>query len=200
MTNELFLFRKNALQGVLTNPLCAEYRNDWRACGNDKDSLVKLVMQQQAIPYFVSHCYQGKGLSKEYIKENFAEYINDGERSLIKDADGVEGYTYSLYVAAESVLRPLASVSCFMWCNPLPVEINSTKCPVIYCACKSELHLTCEGYNFVQVYLFDESKLVVDDADETCNVIVRKYSDKCSVEKGKYCLCDVREFQKTLKL
>ena len=44
MKDEMFDFYKNSLQGVLTNPLCADYRDEWRACGNDKEKLVKLVM------------------------------------------------------------------------------------------------------------------------------------------------------------
>ena len=57
--NEMFSFYKAALQGAITSPLCADYKNEWRGCGNDKDKLVKLVMRQQSLPYFITHCYNG---------------------------------------------------------------------------------------------------------------------------------------------
>ena len=76
MEREMFMFYKNALSGALTAPLCADYTSEWRGCKDDKAKLVKLVMRQQSLPYFITHCYQGKGLSKDYILNNFREYIN----------------------------------------------------------------------------------------------------------------------------
>ena len=156
-------------------------------------------MRQQSLPYFITHCYNGKGLSKEYILNEFGDYINGNK--VIFDADGVKGYTYSLFVAFDGVCKPDNDVSAFMWCNDTTLEINKAKCNVIYVGCGSELHLVCDGYNSPKIYLFDDSKLVIDDADDTSSIIVYKYSDKSGVDIGKYCTTqNLKVFQKELRL
>lgn len=195
----MFSFYKSALQGVLTNPLCAEYRNEWRACGEDKEKLVKLALRQQSLPYFITHCQQGKGLSKEYLISEFGDYIN--EKRLISDADGVAGYTYSLFVGYNGICKPNSDVSAFMWCDCATLDVETTKCPIIYVGCNTELHITCNGYNSVRIYLFDNSRLVIDDADETCSFVIYKYSDESDVDAGRYCLTNnLKAFRKELKL
>ena len=199
MDNEMFGFYRFALQGVLTDPLCADYKNEWRACNGDKEKLVKLVMRQQSLPYFITHCYSGKGLSKEYILREFGDFTN-GKRQIL-DADNVSGYTYSMFVAFNGICKPDNDVSAFMWCNDATLEINTAKCPVIYVGCGTELHLVCCGYNSPKIYLFDDSKLVIDDADDTSSIIVYNYSDKASVDVGKYCTTqNLKVFPKKLRL
>lgn len=199
MKNEMFDFYRFALQGVLTDPLCADYKNEWRGCNDNKEKLVKLVMRQQSLPYFITHCYNGKGLSKEYILNEFGDYINGNK--VIFDADGVKGYTYSLYVGYNGVCNPSEDVIALMWCNDTTLEINTAKCTVIYVGCGSELHLVCDGYNSPKIYLLDDSKLVIDDADDTSSIIVYKYSDNASVDIGKYCTTqNLKVFQKELRL
>lgn len=192
-------FYKAALQGAITNPLCDEYKGEWRRCGDDKESLVKLALRQQSIPFVITHCYQGKGLTKEYIKENFGEFIN-GKRKIL-DADMVQGYSYALYVDFKAVCKADIDVLVFMWCNSPQVELNIARCPILYVGAKSEIHLVCNGYNAPKIYLFDESKLVIDDADDTCSVTVYKYSKDADVEIGKYCTTKkVNVFDKELRL
>lgn len=192
-------FYKAALQGAITNPLCDEYKGEWRRCGDDKESLVKLALRQQSIPFVITHCYQGKGLTKEYIKENFGEFIN-GKRKIL-DADMVQGYSYALYVDFKAVCKTDIDVLAFMWCDSPQVELNIARCPILYVGAKSEVHLVCNGYNAPKIYLFDESKLVIDDADDTCSVTVYKYSKDADVEIGKYCTTKkVNVFDKELRL
>ena len=139
--NEMFSFYKAALQGAITSPLCADYKSEWRGCGNDKDKLVKLVMRQQSLPYFITHCYKGKGLSKEYIQRTFADYINEStKKAVIFDADGVKGYTYSIYVAFEGIFKAVTDVLTAMWCNNTSVTIRKAKCPILYVGCGSTVH------------------------------------------------------------
>lgn len=199
MRNEMFDFYKFALQGVLTNPLCADYKNEWRACGQDKEKLVKLVMRQQSLPYFITHCSNGKGLSKEYILQEFGDFVN-GKREIL-DADGVKGFKYSLYVGENEQIRPVDDVIALMWCNYTNLEIQSSKCPVIYLGCSSEVHLTLNGYNSPRIYLFDDSKLVIEDADDTCNLVIYRYSKEASIDIGKYCTTyNIKAFDKELRL
>lgn len=201
MDKQMFTFYKNALSGAITSPLCEEYRNEWRGCKDNKARLMMLALRQQSIPYLIEHCYKGKGLSKEYILKAFKEYVNmNTEKALVTDADLVHGYTYAMYVAFKGILRACSDVLCLMWCNSPQVEIKAAKSPVIYLGCGSTIHLVGGGYNNPTIYLFDDSKVIIDDMDEVSKVRVYKYGEKAKVEIGKYCLGDVRVFEKELRL
>lgn len=198
MDRDLFMFYKSALEGKFTTPLCSEYKSAWRKCGDDKEMLVKLALKQQSIPYLSHACYESMGLTKEYILNNFGELIN-GKRTF-ENVEGVDGYTYQLYVGYDKDFEITADVTSLMWCNGSQIVIKPTKCPTIYVSNKSKVHLVCDGYNTVNVKLFDESELIVEDMDENSEVVVYKYSDKASVELGKFCLKEPKVFNKELRL
>jgi hypothetical protein len=200
MKDEMFEFKRNALLGNISGqPLCQDYKMALRKCGNDKEMLVRLALQQQASPYFSTACYKELGLTKDYIKENFAEYING---HVLKDCDGVKGYTYGLYVDwdYENDLIVDKDVVGVMWTVGANIVIPTSKCPTIYLSNKSNVHIVGDGFNTVNIKLFDESKLIVEDIDENSEIIVYKYSDKATVEEGKYCFGKVKVFNKELRL
>lgn len=196
----MLIFKKNALLGnISAEPLCQEYKQAWRACGDDKEMLIKLALRQQASPYFSTACYKNLGLTKEYVKENFNDYING---YILKDCDGVKGYTYSLYVDwdYENDLDVKTDVCSIMWTVGVNIIIPKTKCPTIYISNKSNVHIVGEGFNSINIKLFDESKVTIQDIDENSNIVIYKYSDKAKVETGKYCLIEPRIFNKKLRL
>ena len=196
----MLMFKKNALLGnISAEPLCQAYKQAWRSCGNDREMLIRLAMKQQSLPYFSTACYEKLGLTKEYIKEHFKDYING---YVINDADGVEGYTYSLYVdwGYENDLEIRADIASLMWCVGTNVVVEQTKCPTVYISNKSNVHLICEGFNTVNIKLFDKSKVTIEDLGEESEVVVYKYSDECSVEQGKFCFGKVKVFNKELRL
>lgn len=200
MEDEILKYKKNALLGKISaEPLCQEYKQAWRSCGEDKEMLVRLAMRQQSIPHFSTACYKNLGLSKDYIKENFSEYING---RVFKDCDGVDGYTYALYVdwGCENDLEIKIDVSSLMWCVDTNMVVPECKCPTIYVSNKSKVRLVCDGYNIVNVKLFDESELIIEDMDASSEVVIYKYSDRCKVDKGRFCLGKVNEFNKDLRL
>lgn len=198
MKDEMLFFRRNAIQGALTTPLCKEYRLEWMAANNDKAKLVKLAMRQQSCPYFAHYCYMGNGLSKDYIKAAFGDYING---YTIKDADNVEGYTYGLYVDYDydNDIIIDKDVVHIMWTTNNAV-IPTTKCPTLYVSNKSCVNLYGEGFNDIRIYLFDESKVNIQDLDEESKVTIYKYSDESQITKGKFCFGKVKEFRKELRL
>lgn len=192
--DEMMFFQKNAL----LNNLCGEWKNMWKACKNNKEKLVRLSLMQQSIPFFASYCYEGKGLSKDYLLSEFKDYING---VIHYDCDDVKGYTYRLYAGwCGDEIMEQADVTHFMWSNVSSIVVEKYKCPTLYISNKSKVCVSCDGYNYIRVYLFDESELVIDDLDSESVVIVYKYSNKCKVTKGKYCLGKVNEFEKTLRL
>jgi hypothetical protein len=179
--------------------LCADFKSAWRRCGNDKEKLVRLVLQQQSIPFFATACHKGLGLTKEYVKQEFKEYING---YVIKDADNIDGYTYSIYVDwdYENDLDVNVDVCSIMWTVGANIVVPSTKCPTIYLSNGSDINLVCEGFNYANIKLFDRSVLTIEDLDESSDVVVYKYSKDAKVELGKYCLGNVKIFDKELRL
>ena len=195
----LLEFKKNAILGKISGqPLCEEYKAALRRCGNDKEMLVRLALCQQSIPYISHACYKHLGLTKKYILDNFGELIN-GKR-VFSDVEGVNGYTYQLYVAFNGNFKAVADVTSLMWCSSPLVLINATKCPVFYISNSSNVHISCDGYNSPKIYLFDDSVVTIDDADDTCDVIIYKYSDAASVKVGKFCMKEPKVFDKKLRL
>jgi len=195
MNGELFKYYKAAL----VNGLCGEYKGYWQAASDDKLKLITLAMAQQSIPHVATYAYNGLGLTKQYIETEFKDYIN--EKTPILDADDVEGYTYALYIAENRFIKPSVDVSHFMWCDNITVELKTCKCPFLYVSNKSNIKLVLDGFNAPKIYLFDESNVTIDDADETCSVTIYKYSDKCNVKYGKYCISKrIQEHQKKLRL
>lgn len=195
----MFDFKKNALMGSIAgSPLCKEYSDEWRVCGEDKEKLIKLVLRQQSIPFFITACHNGLGLSKDYIKDTFKDYING--RRTIQNCDGVKGYTYAIFVDYSGVVGVKYDVSAFMWCEDTTLIVPKTKCPTIYCGCRTNMHIVGNGYNSIRIYAFDESSVTIDDIDENSNVTIFKYSKAVKTEKGDFCMGKVREFDKELRL
>lgn len=195
MNGELFKYYKAAL----VNGLCSDWKGYWQAAGDDKLKLITLAMSQQAIPHVATYAYNGIGITKGYIETEFKDYIN--EKTKILDADGVDGYTYALYIAQNRILRPSVDVSSLMWCKDITLELKTAQCGFIYVSNNSDIRLVMDGFNSPRIYIFDESTITIEDADETCSATIYKYSDKCKVNYGKYCLSKrINEHQKELRL
>ena len=189
----------NYYKNSLLANLCGEYKNKWRAADKDKFELLRLSLCQQSIPHVCTFAYEGKGITKEYVKENFKEYING---YTIRDADGVEGYTYGLYVdySFDNDLIADKNVCSLMWCDKTNVVVRESKCPTLYVSNKSHVSVSGDGYNSIRIYLFDESSVILEDFDENSSVLIYKYSEDANVETGKYCLGKVKVFNKELKI
>lgn len=193
--DEMLYYRRNA---KLAN-LCKTWDSKWAACHNDKEKLVRLSLQQQSIPHLLTFSCQGKGLSKDFLMREYKNYINGRYTAL--DVEGVEdNYRYELYVGEDAAFCLDADVSCFMYSEVPAMEIAECKAVKIYCGCHSSLHIVCGGYNSIVLMLFDDSTVYLDDVDENSRVTVYRYSKDCSVEKSKYCLGKVKEFEKELRL
>lgn len=189
-------YYKNALLA----DLCGEYKGKWQAASHDKESLFRLAVCQQSFPHMATFAYKGDGLTKEYVSEEFKDFIN-GRYTAI-DADGVDGgYKTQLFSDYHDNIYDCVDVLEVMWCNVSTIEIKKTKATKIYLACGSSANIVCDGYNSVIVMLFDDSSVTLEDVDENSSVTIYKYSDSAKVDIGKFCLSDkVREFKKDLRL
>lgn len=195
MDKNFFKFLKDAY----TNGLCNEYRDEIRNCHEDKLQLIRLAMRQQSIPWIATKLHDGV-LTKRYVKNAFGAYLNG---FILDDCDEVNGYKYTWYVDYDYDYDIVVDVDVMhvSFTKDARIIVPITKCPIIYVSNKSDVHLVCEGYNSVKVYVFDESKVTIDDSDETCDILVYRYSDNCELSKGKYCLCkNINDYRKKLRL
>lgn len=191
--DELIKYRRNALQ----DGLCDEWDSMWASCHGNKEKLMRLALMQQSFPHLTTFCNDGRGLSKEYLMTKFKDYINT---RVFRDCEGVEGYTYEMFVGMEGSLELCVDVSYFMWAKDLYVTIPRAKAPNIYIANQSNVTLSLDGFDAPIIHMYDNSVVKIDDCDERSRVIVYKYSKDAIVERGKYCLGDVRVFDKELRL
>ena len=198
MKNEFLEFRKNALQGGgITTPLCADYRRMWSACHDDKEKLMKLALMCQSAPYLATFFNKGKCVSKEYVKREFSDFING---RVLRDCDGVDGFTYGMFFDAPTGFKINIDVCQILYCNNTDVEIEKTKCPRLYVSNDSNINISLDGYNSITIYLFDDSVINIDSCDDTCNVKVYRYSKDAKVNIGKFCLGEVKVFDKELRI
>lgn len=193
MIDEMFTFKRNAL---LAN-LCKEWDTKWSACRDDKEKLMKLALMQQSAPYIADFFYRGVGLSKEYVKRQFSEYI-DGHTFF--DCDDVAGYTYGMYVDAQHPIEIKHDIVQFIWCNGTRVSLPQLRSTKMYVSNKSDLHIECEGYNNLIVMLFDESRIVFDKLATTCRVNVYRYDKRAIVDADASIMDMINIMDKELRL
>lgn len=187
-------YYKNSL---LAN-LCSEYKGHWQASMQDKEKLFVLAMQQQSIPHLLTFANNGIGLTKEYLKDEFENYINGKYKAI--DADGVKGdYKSTLYVDCDHKINTTDDVMTFMWCDA-QLEVQETKATKLYIGCQSNVKVTPQGYNTIIIMLFDESKVRIDECDTFTNINIYRYGQQTAVEIDKYCLAKVKIHEKELRL
>ena len=190
---------QNYYKHALLNGLCSDYKGRWQVAMKDKEKLFNLAMCQQSLPHMCTYAYKGDGLTKEYIEQQFGDFINGKYTSI--DADGVIGnYKTQMYVGYSAHLSLSNDVTAFLWCDVPTLQFEAIRAEKIYVACKSKVNISCDGYNNIVVMLFDESEIVLDDIDEDSTILVYRYSNNSKVEKGKYCFGRVKVFDKELVL
>ena len=193
--DDLFKYQKESIIGGL----CAEYKDLWRACGSDKEKLLALSLRQQSIPHVVTFAYEKRGITKSYVKKEFADYING---YVFHDVENVKGYDYALFVDYDydNDLVVEVDVANIMWTLGTSVVVPRTKCPILYVNNKSKIHLVCDGCNAVTIYLFDESEVEIEELADDSRVTVFKYGERARVVEERFCLGKVNVFDKELKL
>ena len=189
----------NFLKDAYNNGLCKEYRDEIRNCHEDKLQLVRLAMRQQSCPWVATKMYEGV-ITTDYILNTFGEYLNG---YVLKDCDNVAGYNYMWFVDWDYTNDIVASADVLHISHTVgaSVVVPETKATAIYVSNRSKVHLVCDGYNSVSIYLFDKSEVTIEDVDVESTITIYKYSKDAKVYIGKYCLSEkVRTFDKQLKL
>lgn len=188
----------NFLKDAYSNGLCKEYRDEIRNCHEDKLQLVRLAMRQQSCPWVATKMYEGV-ITTDYILNTFGEYLNG---YVLKDCDNVAGYNYMWFVDWDCANDIVASADVLHISHTVgaSVVVPETKATAIYVSNGSNVRLICDGYNSVRLYLFDDSRVEVEDAGRECTITAYLYSQESDVTLGAYAFVDVKKFRKKLKL
>lgn len=188
----------NFLKDAYSSGLCNEYRDEIRRCHEDKLQLVRLAMRQQSCPWMATKMYEGV-ITTDYILNTFGEYING---YVLKDCDNVAGYNYMWFVDWDYADDIVASADVLHISHTVGANIivPQTKAPTIYISNHSNVHIVGDGFNNINIKLFDKSIVTIEDLDNESEVVVYKYSDDAKVEIGEYCFGKVKEFNKELRL
>lgn len=187
-------------KAALSNGLCNEYKGLWQKAKDDKEQLARLGMMQQSFPHLATFAYEGQGLTKKYVTDAFADYINGNYTAI--DVDGVDGgYKTQAWVGFDGYIYvDQADVLELLWCEIESMSLRTAKAAKIYVACGSTINLSCDGYNNVTIMLFDSSSIYLDDLDKDSNVTIFKYSPNAKVETGRFCFAKVAIHDKELRL
>ena len=124
---------QNYYKNSLLNNLCKEYKGEWQSCYNDKSKLMELVLRRQSLPHFMTYAHNGRGITKEYAKKHFNDYLN-GNKVFI-DVDGVKGgYTSGMYIDYDSdeVVEINLNTCAILWCKGMNISVPTTMCPFFY--------------------------------------------------------------------
>ena len=187
------------MKHVCGGNMCEEYKNEIKRCHEDRLLLAKLAMRQQSIPYMAT-VMRDKIITVDATRKFFKDYING---YVLEDCDEVGGYDYAWYIDwnyDNDIITENIDVMHITHTIGANVIVTATRCPILYISNNSKIHIICEGYNNIKIYLFDKSQITIEDTDEESSITVYKYSDKCKVKTGKFSLCKINEFEKELKL
>lgn len=192
----MLYFYKNAI----LRDLCQEYKVEWKKKMDDLEELIKFSLRQQSIPFFAAATYEGWGLSIDYFKRIFKDYINGKYTAYGCDGAGMVGIGSQAYADYhfEVIVNPDVYVYHFVGCNS-HIKVPQTKCPTFYLSNRCDIDLTLFGFSSVRVYLFDESELNMKGIPSNCNVVIYKYSPNCKVNCPNTSN-NVHVFSKELKL
>lgn len=138
--NELYNLKKTANR----LGLCTQYADKWNNA-MDKRSLVDIGIDAKGADFLCDSCSNGWGLTIEYLKREFAEYIN-GNYQRKED-----GYTSELYVDYTGNIEQRSTLTLLIGCK-CNIHIGKDSVCEIYLSGGSDIRIKNDGYCAVYVY------------------------------------------------
>lgn len=134
------LKRKSILMG-----LCEKYREKWDACASKKQ-LVDMALDSNGIEFMADAIAFGWGLSKEYLMQEFGEFMNGFYRRQ------EEGYASEMYIGAHEVLSAESTLLLIGYCDDIEIEIPEHAVCRIYICGGSSVRIENNGKVELLVY------------------------------------------------
>ena len=136
-TDLLTLKRNSLMMG-----LCEKYKHKWDLC-TTKRQLIDLALDSNGVEFMADSIAFGWGLGKDYIVNEFAEFING---SYVRDKDG---YTSEFYVGARGVIELRSTMLLVAYCDGLEIKIPKGSAGRIYVCGGSKIRI--ENYGYVDI-------------------------------------------------
>ena len=140
MLNELLTLKRNAVM----LGLCGKYKAEWDEAKGKKD-LVDMALDANGVEFMAKSVAEGWGLSKDYILDNFGDYVNG---KYVRDKDG---YTSEIYVGYGGDILQRATLNLFVRCNTSILVPEGSVCKIYVCGV-SNVRINCAGKCYVYVY------------------------------------------------
>lgn len=140
MNNELLTLKRNA---VLLG-LCDRYKTEWNEA-KDKKDLVDMALDANGVEFMAKSVAEGWGLSKDYILDNFGDYVNG---SYVRDKGG---YTSEIYVGYGGDILQRATLNLLVGCDTSVLVPEGSMCKIYVCG-MSDVRIKCVGKCYVYVY------------------------------------------------
>ena len=137
--NELLTFKRK----LSALGLCRQYTDKWAEC-RDKASLVKLATDINGAQTMCDALAFGYGMPLDYIKANFADYINGG---YVVDHGG---YTSELFVGYNDTITVRSTLVILLGCRCKVVVPENRICRIF--AAGSLVDIECHGECEVEYY------------------------------------------------
>lgn len=140
MASGMLAFKRNAaLLG-----LCDKYKAEWNEA-KDKKDLVDMALDANGVEFMARSVAEGWGLSKDYILENFGDYVNE---KYVRDKGG---YTSKMYVDYGGDIFQPATLNLLIGCNTSVLVPESSVCKIYVCG-RTYIRVNCAGKCYVYVY------------------------------------------------
>ena len=140
MLNELLTLKRNAVM----LGLCDRYKAEWDEA-KDKKDLVDLALDANGVEFMAKSVAEGWGVSKDYILDNFGDYVNG------KYVREKGGYTSELYVGYGGDNLQRATLNLFVGCDTSILVPEGSVCKIYVCG-RSNVRLKCAGKCYVYMY------------------------------------------------
>lgn len=162
MANELLKLKQLALE----RDICAKYKR-WWAGVTDKKGLFDMSMSIQGVEFIVDSIAFGWGtLDKQYIAENFAEFING------KYVSRQEGYTSEMYVGEQNkAITPRSTLLVLVGVTKAVINLDEYSACTIYVCGGCDIEINNKGILKLVRYGEDNNCIVHNDGKYTTETI-----------------------------
>lgn len=142
----LTLKRNSILMG-----LCKKYKEKWDLCSNKKQ-LVDMSLDINGVEFMADSIAFGWGLSKEYLQEEFGEFMNGNYQS------EENGYTSEMFIGASGITRVKSTLLLVAYCDDLEIEIPEYMACRIYVCGGSRVQIRNRGH--VEIYEYGQGNTI----------------------------------------
>lgn len=145
--NELLDFKRVAV----SLGLCGEYKKKWDGSVSPRE-LMDIALDANGVEFMADSFSFGWGMSKEYVIDRFADYINGG---YVRNKDG---YTSEMYVGYKGDIHIRSTITLIAWCDT-NIIVPPHFVGRVYVCGNSNVSVTGDGR--IDVYSYGDNDIII---------------------------------------